>query len=239
MTSLCVTDRRAADAGDWRVGDKRQATVPGDQRCSDDACHYDHCRRKHVACHLGRRCRWRNQEQTPTTSTSQNRLFVVVLRNLSSPLGMLAERVICSACVDFFLFYFLIFPWIPIIPGSTGPIFIRYFVCGSLYRYSRDWLLCVITAVHGNRGHCVRHSSFNCNSSFRAPWKSKSLTAVSVVVGIVTLQIAPPPVVLSLTLVISAKWREYTGEIYCDAWFCPSFCEHSVFRCKYLENGFR
>ena len=33
------------------------------------------------------------------------------------------------------------------------------------------------------------------------------------------------------------------GEIYCDAFFLPSFrpsvCEHSVFRCKYLENSLR
>ena len=33
------------------------------------------------------------------------------------------------------------------------------------------------------------------------------------------------------------------GEIYCDAFFLLSVrlsvCEHSVFRCKYLENGLR
>jgi len=42
-------------------------------------------------------------------------------------------------------------------------------------------------------------------------------------------------------LIISAKWTEWTGEILCDAVFRPSvlppFRAHSVFRCKYLENG--
>ena len=41
-----------------------------------------------------------------------------------------------------------------------------------------------------------------------------------------------------------SEWNELaSGEIYCDAFFLLSVrlsvCEHSVFRCKYLENGLR
>jgi len=40
------------------------------------------------------------------------------------PLGMLADRAVCSACVQFFLL--LMISWRAIISGSTGPIFVRF-----------------------------------------------------------------------------------------------------------------
>ena len=47
-----------------------------------------------------------------------------------------------------------------------------------------------------------------------------------------------------LSIIISAKWTEWTAR-YIVMLFsflpsvCPSVCAHSVFRCKYLENGLR
>ena len=41
-------------------------------------------------------------------------------------------------------------------------------------------------------------------------------------------------------LIISAKWTEWTARYIVMLFsFCPSVCEHSLFRSKYLENGLR
>ena len=43
-----------------------------------------------------------------------------------------------------------------------------------------------------------------------------------------------------VNIIISAKWTEWTARYIVMLFsFCPSVCEHSVCRSKYLENGLR
>jgi len=72
-----LVDRRAADAGDWSVGDEYQAAVPGDQRCSDDAGYNDDRRRCHVAVDRRNRRHRRHQKQSASPSTSETFYFSI------------------------------------------------------------------------------------------------------------------------------------------------------------------
>jgi len=55
-----------------------------------------------------------------------------------------------------------------------------------------------------------------------------------------TLKFMFSGILLYWTFIISAKWTEWTARYIVMLFsFCPSVCEHSVFRSKYLENGLR